>query len=320
MITTNIQVADVARAVEEGFSQHPKRLPSWLFYDETGDKIFQAIMKMSEYYLTACEFEILQMNKAKLLNYFNETQSPFNLVELGAGDGLKTELLLKHFSEQKTNFLYSPIDVSETVLNQLRTRLNNSLPHLTINTIPLKYQDAIEVLSHETTRKVFLFMGANIGNFYLKDAIQFVASISRNMRSGDQLLIGFDLKKDPRLIQEAYDDPHGITRSFNINLLVRLNRELGANFQLDQFSHYPFYNPETGLTKSYLTSLRDQDVYVEAFDRMVHFDRWEVIHTEVSQKYDNHMIEDLAEKAGLEIRDTFYDCKHYFCDTLMVKV
>jgi L-histidine N-alpha-methyltransferase len=294
-------------------------LPSWLFYDETGDKIFQAIMKMPEYYLTACEFEIIQMNKAKLLSHFNDDQSPFNLIELGAGDGLKTELLLKHFSEQKTDFVYSPVDVSETVLQQLQARLNKSLPNLAINTIPLKYQDAIEVLSRETMRKVYLFMGANIGNFYVKDAIQFVSNISQRMDAGDQLLIGFDLMKDPRLIQKAYDDPHGITRSFNMNLLVRLNRELGAQFRLDQFSHYPFYNPETGLTKSYLVSLRDQDVFFEAFDRAVHFDRWEVIHTEVSQKYDKQMIEDLAKNAGLEIRETFYDCKHYFCDTLMVK-
>lgn len=319
MITTKTQVADVVQAVKEGFAQHPKRLPSWLFYDEMGDKIFQAIMRIPEYYLTACEFEILQMNKAKLLDHFTIDQSPFNLIELGAGDGLKTEILLKHLAGQKTDFLYSPVDVSETVLSQLQSRLNKSLPGLAVNPISLKYQDAIEVLSHDKLRKVYLFLGANVGNFYVNEAIRFVSDISQHMNAGDQLLIGFDLKKDPRLIQKAYDDPYGITRNFNMNLLTRLNRELGAQFQLDQFSHYPFYNPETGMTKSYLVSLRDQDVFFEAFDKAVHFDRWEVIHTEVSQKYDKQMITTLAEDAALEIRETFYDCRHYFCDVLMIK-
>lgn len=319
MITTDIQFADVGQAVEDGFSQNPKRLPSWLFYDETGDKIFQAIMHMPEYYLTACEYEILQMNKGKLLRHFNREQSPFNLIELGAGNGLKTEILLKHFAELKTEFMYSPIDVSETVLQQLTDRLQNSVPRLFINPINKKYDEAIGLLQQAELRKIFLFLGANIGNFNVKEATKFVSSISTSMISGDQLLIGFDLKKDPRLVQAAYDDPHGITRDFNMNLLVRLNRELGAKFQLDQFNHYPYYDPETGMTKSYLVSLKDQDVYVEACDKYVHFNRWEVIHTEVSQKYDMQMIESLSFDTGLKIVETFYDCKHYICDVLFEK-
>lgn len=319
MITTEIQAADVAQAVEEGFSQNPKRLPSWLFYDEAGDKIFQKIMQMPEYYLTACEYEILQMNKARMLRHFAAHKTPFNLIELGAGDGLKTEILLKHFSEQKTDFVYSPVDVSDAVLGQLQQRLEKSVPQLSINSIHAKYEEALEKLSDIKLRKVYLFMGANIGNFSIKEATRFVGTISDSMRNGDQLLIGFDLKKNPRLIQAAYDDRHGITRDFNMNLLVRLNRELGAQFQLDQFNHYPYYNPETGLTKSYLVSLKDQEVYFGACDKFVHFNRWEVIHTEVSQKYDRQMIEDLACRAGLEIVEFFYDCKHFFCDVLLRK-
>ncbi len=319
MIRTDLQFADVAQALEEGFSQTPKRLPSWLFYDETGDKIFQAIMHMPEYYLTTCEYEILQMNKGKLLCHFKAVQSPFNLIELGAGDGLKSEILLKHFTEARAEFIYSPIDVSETVLQQLVGRLQHSVPRLSINPINKRYDEAIELLQQDEFRKIFLFMGANIGNFNVKEATKFVSSTSKSMSPGDQLLIGFDLKKDPRLIQAAYDDPHGITRDFNLNLLVRLNRELGAQFQLDQFHHYPYYDPETGMTKSYLVSLKNQDVYFEACDKVVHFNRWEIIHTEVSQKYDMPMIDELASRAGLEVVDAFFDCKHYFCDVLFKK-
>jgi uncharacterized SAM-dependent methyltransferase len=190
---------------------------------------------------------------------------------------------------------------------------------MVIQPINKKYTEALEYVTHDEYPKVFLFLGANIGNFNVHEATNFIRHIAEAMERDDQLLIGFDLKKDPRLVQAAYDDPHGITRDFNMNLLVRLNRELGAQFQLDQFHHYPCYDPETGMTKSYLVSLKNQDVYFEACEKAVHFDRWEIIHTEVSQKYDMRMIEALASKAGLEIVDTFYDCKHYFCDVLFKK-
>ncbi len=319
MTVTDIHDNKIAQAVQEGFLKTPKRLPSWLFYDATGDKIFQQIMHMPEYYLTTCEYEILQMHKGKLRNHLTEAGTPFNLVELGAGDGFKTEILLKELTEHDVEFTYSPIDVSVSVLSQLQKRLSSSFPGMTINPVHKKYDEAIEFLSYDSTRKVFLFMGANIGNFGPNEAINFVKLIAASMQEDDQLMIGFDLKKDPRMIQSAYDDPHGITRDFNLNLLARLNRELGAHFQLDQFRHYPYYDPETGMTKSYLVSQQDQDVYVEAYEKNIHFDRWEVIHTEVSQKYDMKMIENLASQSGLEISDVLYDCKHYFCDVLFKK-
>ncbi|CAN5487809.1 L-histidine N(alpha)-methyltransferase [soil metagenome] len=319
MVTTDIQFADVAQAVKDGFSRKPKQLPSWLFYDETGDKIFQAIMRLPEYYLTACEYEILQTQKEKLLKHFSESNAPFKLIELGAGDGLKTEILLRHFMQSKSDFVYSPIDVSESVLIQLSKRLDSMLPELVVEPIAKKYLDAIEDIANDEVRKVFLLLGANIGNFTVTESETFISSIAQSMHTGDMFLIGFDLKKDPRLILAAYDDPQGITRDFNMNLLVRLNRELGTQFQRDQFTHYPYYDPESGITKSYLVSLVDQNVFLEASDKHVHFDRWEVIHTEVSQKYDIKMIETLAEKSGLQIAEIFYDSKHYFCDVLLRK-
>ncbi len=320
MITNDIQFADVAEAVEEGFSQTPKRLPSWLFYDETGDKIFQAIMHMPEYYLTKCEYTIFQKHKEQLRQKFFKDGSPFNLVELGAGDGLKTEVLLKHFSAQGLEFNYSPIDVSETVLLLLQDRLKQSIPELSISPINNRYNEAIESLSEDELRKVYLFLGANIGNFSVPAGTQFIKDIALKMGDEDLLLVGFDLKKNPRVILAAYDDGQGITSDFNLNLLTRLNRELGADFKLDQFTHNPFYDPSTGTTKSYLVSLVDQDIYFDAYDKIFHFDQWEVIHTEVSQKYDIKMIEKLAEDAGLLIVEMFYDEQRYFCDVLFEKI
>lgn len=312
--------ADVARAVEEGFAKDPRRLPSWLFYDETGDKLFQAIMRMPEYYLTPCEYEILQMNKERLRQRFAANGTSFDLIEFGAGDGIKTEVLLRHFNEQHTSFNYLPVDVSSTALTQLAQRLQRSVPGLSISSINKRYDQAVRDLYEEDlNRKVFLFLGANIGNFTIAEATHFTSTISAGMKNDDLLLIGFDLKKDPRLIQAAYDDPHGITRNFNLNLLTRLNRELGAHFLVDQFRHYPYYDPETGITQSYLVSQVAQDVYIEVFDRSVHFNRWEIIHTEISQKYDLPMIAKMAEAAGLTILDHYHDCKHYFCDVLFGK-
>ncbi len=317
MITSDVQFAEVAQAVEEGFSNTPKRLPSWLFYDKAGDKIFQEIMRMPEYYLTRCEYEILESNKSKLLEHFVEVGTPFNLIELGAGDGLKTEILLKHFSANKVDFIYSPIDVSETVLHQLEVRLKKSVPGLIIHPVNDRYLQALDKLNTDTMPKVLLFMGANIGNFSVAEAEAFIQSIAVSMHPNDQLIIGFDLKKNPDKILAAYNDAQGITRKFNLNLLLRLNRELGANFNTEQFIHYPYYDPASGRSKSFLVSRADQEVYFESCDKKMQFKQWEAIHTEVSQKYDMDMITALAENAGLCVVDIFYDSNKYFCDVLL---
>ncbi|NJK83631.1 MAG: L-histidine N(alpha)-methyltransferase [Saprospiraceae bacterium] len=305
--------SSVAEAVLEGLQRQPKSLPSWLFYDTGGDRIFQDIMRMPEYYPTGCEYELFQTHKQALLTHFSAGVDAFRMVELGAGDGLKTEVLLQHFVSQEAAFSYTPVDISEDVLTQLKARLQNSVPQLDIKALQADFLQSLTMLDTPSdTRQVILFLGANIGNFSLPKAATFLQRVRRQMGPKDLLMIGFDLKKDPRLIQLAYDDPHGITRSFNLNLLVRLNRELGANFQLDKFSHYPYYDPISGAAKSYLVSQRPQSIWIEALERSFSFAQWELIHTEISQKYDLPMIEALAENAQLEIREVLYDCKHYF--------
>lgn len=312
--TFNQAVADV---VSQGLGAKQKTLPSWLFYDENGDRIFQQIMRIPEYYPTRCEYDILQHYKDDLLKHFQGSGQSFRLIEFGAGDGIKTEILLKHFIAHGSPFTYLPIDISANALEQLSERLTRALPGLRIQTLNKSYDDALISLRDNVERKVILFMGANIGNFTLPEATQFLKKTLIHLASEDLMLIGFDLKKDPRIIHEAYDDPHGLTQSFNLNILSRLNRELGARFNPDDFSHYPYYDPETGTTKSFLISLKEQDVFIEALGKSYHFDAWETIQTEVSQKYDVEMIEKLMSITGFAIVDLLYDNRKYFCDVLV---
>lgn len=309
----NTAVADV---VKKGLASQPKTLPSWLLYDETGDRIFQQIMRMPEYYPTRCEYDILQKHKEHLRRHFTKDSSSFRLMELGAGDGLKTEILLKHFLERQSDFTYVPVDISANALQVLTQRLTETVPQLRIHPENKSYDEALSDLRQEE-KKVILFMGANIGNFTVPEAAQFLKRIALHLRNTDMLLIGFDLKKDPRIIQEAYDDPNGFTADFNLNLLNRLNRELAAQFDIGKFAHYPFYDPETGATKSFLISMTEQEVYIEALDRSFHFAAWESIQTEVSQKYSVEMIEKIMALSGLRIHELFFDDDHYFCDILV---
>ena len=307
----------VAEAVTKGLSAEPKSLPSWLFYDENGDGIFRQIMRTPEYYPTRCEYDILQKHKDQLLKHFTRDHPAFQLIELGAGDGLKTEILLQHFVANNTDFTYLPVDISANALDNLTKRLTLAMPQLRIQPQNKTYDESLVGLRNPDEKKVILFMGAGIGNFPIHEAVQFLKKLVLPLSKKDLLLIGFDLKKDPRIILEAYDDPRGLTASFNRNVLLRLNRELGAAFNPDYFSHYPTYDPEIGTTKSFLISTKDQVVYIETLQRSFHFDRWESVQTEVSQKYDIRMIEKLMSLTGLETIDFFFDSDEYFCDVLV---
>lgn len=314
--TQTIPSSEIIHAVASGLSGEPKTLPSWLMYDETGDKLFQAIMRIPEYYPTRCEYEILQTYKNELLNYFSPHKESFHLVEFGAGDGMKTEILLQHFLEQQAPFTYIPVDISPTVLHQLTDRLAAKYPHLPIQPKQQSYDEALNNMEDFSERKVLLLLGANIGNFTWAESIRFLKNLRDRFHEDDLLLIGFDLKKDPRTILKAYDDPHGLTRDFNLNMLSRLNRELGANFKTSGFSHYPLYDPVSGAAKSYLISRIEQDVYIEALGKSIHFRQWEPIFTEISQKFDIPMIRKLLHETGFTIEHTFSDSRQFFCDVL----
>lgn len=310
-------VADTAfaRDVLHGLSQSPKRLPSMYFYDERGDQLFQDIMHMPEYYLMNCELNIFENQKAQILKAIGHKH--FHLLELGAGDGYKTRVLLRHFTEQKVDFEYQPVDISPNVLQELEQQLKAELPELDVHPLPGDYFNVLhEVKETDATPKVVLFLGANIGNYPKERALAFLHHLHEELNPEDKLLIGFDLKKDPQTILNAYNDPAGITAAFNLNLLERINRELEGNFNVQDFQHWENYDPITGATRSFIVSQKAQHVFIKALNRSFHFEAWEGVNVELSQKYSLPEIEALATEAGFAMQQHFTDSKGYFVDSL----
>ncbi len=307
--------ATFAEDVRRGLTSDPKSLLSRYFYDAAGDKLFQKIMELPEYYLTGCEFEILQTHWSSILRQMDGL--PFDLVELGAGDGLKTRILIRQFLTQKADFHYLPIDISGSVLEHLREVLNEKWPDLPVTPVEGEYFSALHDIDRlSDRRKLVLFLGSNIGNMDQERAAGFLRRLRSSLRPDDLLLVGFDLKKDPEVILAAYNDSQGVTREFNLNLLRRINRELEADFDLSAFRHWPTYNPLSGDTKSFLVSEKEQTVRIKALELEVPFRKWEAIDMELSKKYDRPEIEWLAEHAGFEMGNWFFDEKQYFADVL----
>ena len=303
--------------VKMGLTSSPKFLSSKYFYDEAGDKLFQKIMALDEYYLTDCEYEIFTTHRATLLEHFVSACDLFHLVEFGAGDAYKTKVLLKYFLDQNVAFEYNPIDISASVIDILAEDLNHRLPQLSVVPINHDYHKAVEEISSKSTCKnVILFLGSNIGNFTEKDADIFFKSLADILKDGDQLLIGFDLKKDPEVILAAYNDSKGVTRDFNLNLLKRINRELDGDFKVGEFYHYPMYDPDNGAAKSYLISRRKQQVSIGAIPAIIGFGKDEPIFMEISQKYSLEDIENFAARAGFRIAENFFDKRKYFVNSL----
>lgn len=298
--------------VYEGLTSFPKYLLSKYIYDEQGDKLFQKIMEMPEYYLTECEFGILKQHTSSIADSFR-AEGGFDLIELGAGDGKKTKVILSYLSEKKYDFKYLPIDISQHVLDELRESLERELPEVQVEPQQGTYFKTLERLAdYNKRKKVILFLGSNIGNLQHEKAIEFLKNIRNAMSEDDMLFMGFDQKKHPKKILDAYNDPDGITEAFNKNLLVRINRELEADFDPESFLHWETYDPETGTAKSFLVSRLDQEVTIKALDLRVHFEAWESIHTEISQKYDDSVVKWLADEAGLKVENTFEDSENCY--------
>ncbi|MFT5998454.1 MAG: L-histidine N-alpha-methyltransferase [Neolewinella sp.] len=313
---TTTATSTFAEEINQGLSTRPRHLSSKWFYDANGDKLFQAIMAMPEYYLTDSEREIYQTCGPALLEAIGNR--PFDLIELGAGDGSKTQYLIDHFIEAGANFTYRPIDISANAIKILGAMVAVQWPNLPFAPINDDYFAALDRLgsSNKETRRLVLFPGANIGNFTQPEAGGFLRHLKKFLRPGDLLLTGFDLKKDPDAILAAYNDPAGHTADFNLNLLRRINRELGGDFNLTQWRHWESYDPASGATRSFLVSRSEQDITIKALDKTFSFDAWEAISVEISQKYSKREIETLAQDAGFTHQSHFQDERGWFSDSL----
>ncbi|MEZ5425800.1 MAG: L-histidine N(alpha)-methyltransferase [Pyrinomonadaceae bacterium] len=315
--TRQIQNSSFAQDVLEGLSADPKFLSSKYFYDDEGSRLFQQIMKLPEYYLTRSETEIFTEQTEEIFRSFDTGERPFDLIELGAGDGTKTAILIDFFLKQNSDFRFVPIDISGEALNFLTKKFRGLFPALDIQTVRGDYFKSLENIGQKTDRKkIILFLGSNIGNFSESQALGFFSKLRDSLNPQDQIFIGFDLHKNPKTILNAYDDSLGVTSRFNLNLLKRINRELGGNFQPEEFLHYASYHPLERAARSFLISQQDQTVRIEALGKSFHFGKWEPIFMEVSQKYDLGMIENLARKSGFEVIKSFFDENNFYTNSL----
>jgi L-histidine N-alpha-methyltransferase len=309
-------LAGLADDVRNGLSAQPKRFLPKYFYDELGSQLFEAICLLPEYYLTRAENEILT-------HYADEiaasVEGPKTLVEMGSGSASKTRLVIEALLREQSELLFMPVDISATALESSSRILLQSYPRLRIEAYAADYFVGLaELGKKERGRTLALFLGSNISNFDRDEAIRFLEAMRSVLLKGDALLLGADLKKDPAILEAAYNDALGVTSAFNLNVLARINRELGGDFDLRAFKHHAFYNAQAGRIEIYIQSLRDQRVTIEKLDLEVEFSVGELIHTENSYKYDQAGIEQLATTTGFELTRTWLDSKGRFSSNLLM--
>jgi L-histidine Nalpha-methyltransferase len=311
------ELSHFAEDVLRGLSSAPKHLSSKYFYDDEGSRLFQEIMRLPEYYPTRAELKIFTEQADSICDAFTDNAKAIDLIELGAGDGSKTAVLIDYFLNHAVDFTYSPIDISQEANDALQNRFREKFPDLRISPHTGDYFKVLNDLRNGSERrKILMFLGSNIGNFQREQAVDFFRQLRNVMNDNDRLFIGFDMQKDPRVIVKAYDDPQGVTAAFNLNLLRRINRELGANFDLSKFSHYAQYRPVECAARSFLISREKQTVTIAALNRSFDFEQWEPIFMEISQKYTRAMVEGLATESGFAIETEFFDEVNFYTDSL----
>lgn len=298
-----------------GLQSSPKYLNSKYFYDKRGDELFQQIMASEEYYPTNCEMEIFASQKEEMAQVVINQIQKMDLVEFGPGDAVKSIHLIKELFERNTLQTYFPIDISAHIIEILQKKMACEIQGLTMKGLNGEYFEMLEKIKQESVNnKLVLFLGGNIGNFENDQMQTFSRKLHASLLTGDLLLIGFDLKKNPKKILDAYSDAGGITREFNLNLLNRINHELQGDFDISAFEHYATYDPANGACKSYLVSLKEQDVHVG--ETAIHFEKDETIFMEISQKYTLDQIDETSASSGFETVAHFFDSQKYFVDVL----
>ncbi len=306
-----------AEDVRAGLLAEPKKLLPKYFYDELGSQLFEAICLLPEYYPTRAENEILTSYADEIVGAVEGTKT---LLEMGSGSASKTRCIIEALLKQQDELLFVPVDISATALETSSRVLLQSYPRLRIEAYAGDYYDGLAALDHraEGTRTLALFLGSNIGNFDADEAQRFLRAMRSVLRAGDALLLGADLKKEPAVLEAAYNDALGVTAAFDLNLLVRINRELEANFDPRAFRHYVTYNAEIGCVETYIESLRAQSVRVGKLGLEIHFAAGERVHTENSYKYDLAGLSRMAEETGFVRARTWLDERGQFSSNLLM--
>jgi dimethylhistidine N-methyltransferase len=311
----------LAETVRKGLSRAQRQLPPWLFYDEAGSLLFDQITALPEYYPTRKERAIFASDAVEMMALAGGGKR-LRLVELGAGSADKTRTLLAAAAELQGTVCYQPVDVSETALMAAQQRLERELPEVIVESQVADYTRDLHLYPCASDeRRLVLFIGSSIGNFLPEDALRLLTDLRATLQTGDRLLLGVDLApstsehkgvKSVAALKAAYDDAQGVTASFNKNMLVRLNRELGADFDLEAFRHVIRWNEEESRIEMHLESLRQQTVRIAALDMDVQFGCGETIHTENSYKYRIGEVEKLLSAAGFVYPQRWRDPDGWF--------
>lgn len=311
-------LADFAEDVRRGLSAHPKQLFPKYLYDQLGSQLFEAICLLPEYYPTRAENEILTRYADEIVGL---TGRPNTLIEMGSGSASKTRMLIEALLRSEHELLFVPVDISASALESSSRILLQSYPRLRIEAYAAEYFNGLEELSHMPRgRTLALFLGSNISNFEPADSHLFLRALRGMLKEGDALLLGADLKKDPRTLEAAYNDAHGVTAAFSRNILARINRELGGHFDLRTFQHRALFNAEQSRIEIHLESDRSQTISIDRLDLQVEFAAGELIHAENSYKYDLNDITGLAVRSGFRCERTWLDHQEQFSSNLLLAV
>ncbi len=316
-----IASSPIAMEVLNGLTECPKTLSPWLFYDQAGSRLFEAITELPEYYVTRTERQILAKHAAEIVAAAAGGRD-LSIIELGAGTATKTGLLLDAAVAHQGTVIYYPIDVSETALEEARTRLESEMPEVTVEPIVADYTEGMRQNNADgiarAGRRLVLYIGSSIGNFSPADALDVLRGVRAQLSPGDSLLLGTDMVKDTEMLLAAYDDAAGVTARFNKNVLVRINRELDANFNPYLFRHQARWNEQHSRIEMHLESVLAQKVTVRPLDLEVRFNRGETIHTENSYKFTDQHVLALLTRAGFKLRQQWSDEKQWFTVYLAV--
>ncbi len=285
----------------------PKRLPSWLFYDAAGSRLFNQITELPEYYLTRTERSILAERAEEIVGLAAEADA-LRVVELGAGSADKTRLLLAAAVNRQDTVFYEPVDVSASALEEAQERIEREIPGVLVTPRVEDYTRGLELdAPNFGERQLLLYIGSSIGNFEPEEAKRLLENMRAALAPGDSMLLGVDLVKDEATLLAAYDEAAGVTAAFNLNLLTRLNREVGADFELQAFAHRAVWNAGHSRIEMHLVSRKRQRVKIPALDLKIDFAAGETIHTENSYKYRPGQAEALLSKAGFTPTATWTD-------------
>jgi len=304
-----------ASAVERGLAKAPRSLPCRFLYDAEGSELFEQICDLPEYYLTRAEHDILTHHADAIAR---RCPSPTALAELGSGSSTKTRLLIEAFLRRQGRLRYIPVDISPSALEDAAQALLADYGGLEILAVAGEYREGLGHVRRETRQpKVIAWLGSNVGNFTRDTARDFLASIRGTMGEDDRMLLGVDLRKDRDALESAYDDAQGVTARFSLNLLARVNRELGGDFELAHWRHRARVVDDGARVEIGLVSQREQEVCIEALDRDYRFEAGEFIHTEDSAKYSLEEIAELARGAGMAVDARWLDAGERFSLNLL---